>query len=314
MVRRVEMKVSGLLRRFFAGLGYKLLALLIAFLIWAGLLTGRTTYRDIEVVVDVGGVGGDMVISGDVPKTVPVRVRGKGIEVVRLKEADFVVNLRLDNFGPGKHVYKVSNSDIIYRGGRKIEVDSVLGADEFEVEIQKRVAKSVPVRVQFEGSPRPGYYIGLPTVTPARTTFFGPEPVMIGLDYVTVSVDISGAKSAITAFRTVEPPLPGVTVIGVKEVEVKVNVEEGVTRVYRNVPVEVRDVDTVVPGITEPARVTIIVEGAAERLEPIESPVAYIELSGTVGRGDEYPVDVSLSKFISLMEVRPAHVKYVSGE
>ena len=77
MVARFEMRAFGFLRRFFAGLGYKLLALLIAFLIWAGLLTGRTTYRDVEAAVDLGGVRGGMVESGDVPENDPIRGRSK---------------------------------------------------------------------------------------------------------------------------------------------------------------------------------------------------------------------------------------------
>lgn len=314
MVARFEMRAFGFLRRFFAGLGYKLLALLIAFLIWAGLLTGRTTYRDVEAAVDLGGVGGGMVVSGDVPETVAIRVRGKGIEIVRVKDEDFTVSLRLDNYGPGKHVYVVSEHDIIYRGARDVEVDRVLGADEFEIEIQKRVAKSVPVRVQFDGRPRAGYYLGFATVSPAKTTFFGPEPVVNGLDYVTVSVEVSGVKTSVLAIETVEPPLPGLTVIGAKEVEVYVHVEEGVTETYRNVPLEVRDGGKVVPGKTDPGRVTVVLEGAPERLDNIERPGAFIDVAGSAGEEKEYPVDVSIGDYVTLIEVKPAYVKYVSGE
>ncbi|UCE26173.1 MAG: hypothetical protein JSW52_07350 [Candidatus Coatesbacteria bacterium] len=313
MAARFEMRVFGFLRRFFAGLGYKLLALLIAFLIWAGLLTARTTYRDIEAAVDLGGAGG-MVVSGDIPETVAVRVRGKGIEIVRVRDEDFTVSLRLDNYGPGKHVYTISEYDVIYRGDRDVKVDRVLGADEFEIEIQKRVAKSVPVRVQFDGRPRAGYYVGFPTVSPAKTTFFGPEPVINGLDYVTVSVDISGVKTSVLAIEAVEPPLPGLTVIGAKEVEVYVHVEEGLTEVYKNVPIEVREGGKVVPGRTEPGRVTVVLEGARERLDKMENPSAFVDVEGAVGEEKEYPVDVSSDDYVSLIEVKPAYVKYVPGE
>jgi YbbR domain-containing protein len=314
MAIRFEMKVFGLLRRFFTGLGYKLLALLIAFLIWAGLLTGRTTYRDVEATVDLGGVGGGMVVSGDVPETIPIRVRGKGIEVIRMQDEDFNVSLRLDNFGPGRHVYTVSKSDIVYRGSRNIEIDGVLGTDAFEIEIQKRIAKSVPVRVQFEGRPRIGYYLGFSTVTPAKTTFFGPEPVMNSLDYVTVTIDVTGAKNPIKAIRTVEPPLPGVTVIGAREVEVRVNVEEGVAGVYRNVSVEVRDGGKVVPGKTDPPRVTVLLEGAKERLEKIKEPEVFIDIGGSGVEEGEYPVDISVDRYVSLMEIKPGYVDYIPVE
>jgi YbbR domain-containing protein len=314
MAVRFEMKAFGVLRRFFAGLGYKLLALLIAFLIWAGLLTGRTTYKDIEAPVDLGGVGTGMVVSGDIPESIPIRISGKGIEVIRVKEEDFAVNLRLDNFGPGKHVYTVSKDDVLYRGDRNVEVDGILGANEFEIEIQKRIAKSVPVRVQFEGRTRVGYYLGLPTVTPAETTFFGPETVINGLDYVTVTVDVTGIKNPIAAVRPVEPPLPGVTVIGAKEVEVRVNVEEGVMETYNNVPVEVHDGGKVVPGKTDPARVTVSLEGAKDRLDKIKTPEAFIDVSGSAGEEGEYPVDVSVDKRVSLLDVKPAYVRYMTSE
>jgi len=313
MVARFEMRAFGFLRRFFAGLGYKLLALLIAFLIWAGLLTGRTTYRDVEAAVDIGGSGG-MVVSGDVPETVAIRVRGKGIEIIRVKDEDFIVGLRLDNFGPGKHVYTVSEHDVIYRGARDVEVDRVLGADEFEIEIQKRVAKSIPVRVQFDGRPRAGYYLGFPTVSPAKTTLFGPEPVINGLDYITVTVDVSGVKTSVLATIGVEPPLPGLTVIGAKKVEVYVKVEEGVTETYRNVPVEVREGGSVIPGRTDPSRVTVVLEGTKERLDEIETPGPFIDVARSAGEGKEYPVDVSSDDYVSLIEVKPAYVKYVSRE
>lgn len=85
----------GFLRKYiFANAGLKLLALAISFLLWATYTAEPYAEVGFQVPVEFTTMPSQLEISGDVPTTVHIRVRGRSALLRRMIPAD--LNLRLD--------------------------------------------------------------------------------------------------------------------------------------------------------------------------------------------------------------------------
>ena len=77
--------IAAWLRDFFTqNLGYKLVALALALLLWFDVTSDETALIDYPVPLSIAVEGGDMIVTNDVPHQVDVRFSGTGKELLRL--------------------------------------------------------------------------------------------------------------------------------------------------------------------------------------------------------------------------------------
>lgn len=77
--------IAAWLRDFFTqNLGYKLVALALALLLWFDVTSDETALIDYPVPLSIAVEGGDMIVTNDVPHEVDVRFSGTGKELLRL--------------------------------------------------------------------------------------------------------------------------------------------------------------------------------------------------------------------------------------
>lgn len=82
---------SGLRGFFTTNLGYKLIALLLALLLWVDTTTEESTVIDYPVPLLIVIEGRDMIITNDVPNTVDVSFSGTGKDLLRLDRDDLSI-------------------------------------------------------------------------------------------------------------------------------------------------------------------------------------------------------------------------------
>lgn len=83
---------SSPLRDFFTrNLGYKLVALLLALLLWFDVTTDETTIIDYPVPLRIAVEGQDMIVVNDPPDEVEVSFSGSGKELIRLDKDDLLI-------------------------------------------------------------------------------------------------------------------------------------------------------------------------------------------------------------------------------
>lgn len=85
-------EASSAVRGFFTNnLGYKLVALLLAGLLWFDTTTDETTVIDYPVPLLIAVEGRDMIVTNDVPNTVDVSFSGTGKDLLRLDRDDLAI-------------------------------------------------------------------------------------------------------------------------------------------------------------------------------------------------------------------------------
>jgi hypothetical protein len=305
MPHRVEMKLRGLLRRFFGNLGFKVLALLLAVLLWLFIASGREGYREIEAPLEREAVPDGIKVKGLEPAKVSFRVAGKGRDLFGLSASDFKVTVNLAGKDAGVYPITLTTADIIYAGDEDVRVEEILSERTFIVELERPVTKSIPIKADFSGSPRSGFYLGIPEVQPPKATLYGSVTVLDKVRAVSVVVDAEGRDAAFTAQVPIKAPA-GITLVGADEALVTVSVGPGERRTYGDVRVSVRGAGR---GAYElrPAAVSVTLEGEAGRLAALEtlSAEVYPAASG------KYPVRVNVPDYVTLIAVSPGEVEAV---
>jgi len=307
MARRMGMTLRGRLRRLFGNLGLKLLALVLAVAFWFFLASGREASRELDVPVDLQGVPEGMVVNGRLPEYVSIRVAGKGRDLLALRPDEFKVVLNVADREAGVHRLDLAPSDVIYAGGREVAVEEILSERIVMLELERRVTKTVPVKVDFVGSPAADLYLGVPQVDPPTATLYGSFRVLEKVRAVSVAVDADGRDGPFTAEVPIRAPA-GITLVGADEARVTVPVGPGQRRTVTGVPLTARGAG---PGEYRlfPAEVAITLQGEPGRLEALPPPAAYIFPKGP-GR---YAVSVDVPDYVTLVAIAPAEVEAVPG-
>ncbi|MCP4229914.1 MAG: hypothetical protein GY771_07165 [bacterium] len=294
--------------RAFTNFGFKVLAFIIAVLIWAAVISGRPGERVVDIAVTVIAPGAELIIEDYSPDKVAVKITGKRRDLFLMKPDDFYVNLEPGELDTGEHLFTVTPDDVEYGGDLDVEAEEILGDGEVQVNVEKTVLATVPVVVSYNGRPRDGFFLGLPDVSPAKTTIYGPESVVSKIEAMRIEVDVAGRDTGVSAVRALTAPLPGITIVGADEVTVEIDVASGIEKEYNHIPISVMTGDTLIAETTEPRNADVILKGHPKRLGAFTRPEIYIDLDDTPDDEGNYKVRVKAGKQIKVVKTVPLYV------
>ncbi len=207
-------------RLFLNNIGLKLLALAFATALWF-LVVGE---KEVEVgfIVPLGfkGIPSDMVLVGNPPGDVEVRVVGPKAFVNKLSPAQITADIDLSDSREGLNTFRLQPGDI--KMPRGIEVTRIRPSS-VVIWMERLLTLRVPVEVKLEGKPDPGYRVSAVTAEPTFVEVSGINKEIEGLKKVfTVPVSIRGlnySKSEVVyielsdrKFQSIEPDTVVVTV------------------------------------------------------------------------------------------------------
>ena len=188
----------------FENLGLKIASLLLAFLLYAHVVTDQERERVVNVAVAVVGLPDTLTVTGELPQRVQVKVRGKWKDLIRLDLTHPVLSLDLAASGPGPFRTSITGEDVQRRAlsadlARLLTVTEVLEPRSVDLVIEAKDSRYVPVRARLIGQPSPGYRIeGAVRVEPDSVRVQGPTRALQEVDTLyTVPVDITGERERI---------------------------------------------------------------------------------------------------------------------
>jgi YbbR domain-containing protein len=273
------------LQRFLSNLGTVGLSLFLAMIIWIVAVRQENplvidTFGPIPI--EVVNLPGNMVIFGDVPKSLQVTLRATEASWRDLADGKFRAWVDLEGLNTGLHDVPLS----IECSDRSIQILEK-EPDSINIRLELVAEKEFEVRARVADSPPLGYIDRAPTVAPGEAVLRGPAPLVEQVNEVVAEVFLRGAKSSVK--RVVElsarneegDAISGVTITPQRvTVEVPVDQRFG----YKDVSVRASVSGRVAPGhwisniTVEPSTVTLV-----------GSPSVLAELPGYV---ETLPVDV----------------------
>jgi YbbR domain-containing protein len=211
-VRRSKLRtVYGLFTR---DLGWKLLSLAIAVLLWFFVASEPELSTFVTVPVQFKDMPEGVEVASDIVESVYLELRGPSVDL-RALEANrtYAVVLDMSQVGPGERTFAIGPADVRLPRGLRMERAF---PSELRFTFEKRTTAQVPVEVRFT-TPHPGYELAGFQVSPSVLGIVGPESRVNRVKSVaTDSIDLSGVVGAaqfhVNAFvedghvRLVSPP------------------------------------------------------------------------------------------------------------
>jgi hypothetical protein len=207
----------------FDNLGLKLVALLMAVIVYLNVFTDRPATMLVSFPVTFDELADSLSLSGPVPGVVQAELRGTGKQLIRLRLTEPRLRISLAGAGAGRFERAISEEDLPLGSEEGIKVERLVGPATLDLKIERESHRIVPVRAQVEGAPAVGlHWTGETTMSPAVVQVRGPRSAIAGLDTVLLApIRIEGRRDTVRAqvtpatlpdWCTMDPPVVGVTV------------------------------------------------------------------------------------------------------
>jgi YbbR domain-containing protein len=245
----------------FRHLGLKVLAILLASVLWFTVAGEHVVERSLRVPLAVRNLPKNLEIVGDLPESVDVRVRGSAAQLSRLDNGDMVAMLDLTTARTGSRLFHLRADEVTVPYG--IDVAQVLPPT-ISLSLERSVRRIVPIVPPTDGDPAPGFVVGRISAEPSTVLVVGPESHVRDVASATTEpVEINGKSERVRDVVTV-----GVIDSSVRLVEQP----QSATVVIEILPAPV---EREVPGV--PVRSRNLAKGLGQRIVP---PVVRVNIRG----------------------------------
>lgn len=175
---------------FTKNIGWKLLSISLAVLLWYVIVRDPDLATSVNVPVLFKGMPPDMEISSDLPERVQLEVRGPSKQLARDGLATAAVVLDLGSVhGAGDRTYTITRANVSLPNS---VVFTRAIPSQIRLHFEQRISRDVPVRVRISKSPPAGYTVVGEEVIPDKLRVVGPETNVEQVNFVdTDSIDLS---------------------------------------------------------------------------------------------------------------------------
>ncbi len=186
-----------------------------------------------------------VVVRSDQPNAVvSVRAPRQTLDALRMDDVELTLNLA--GLGPG--TWDVPITGVMRQNNARLtSIEPTI----IQVTLERELTRTLPVRLEVQGEPAPGYELGETRIDPALVTLTGPTSVVERVSIAAVTVNMLNSKvsfAGLVTVRLLDSALQ--TVTGVALDASRVNVTVPVTQKvgFRDVAVKVNLVGQAAPG------------------------------------------------------------------
>ena len=181
------------MRWLYTNLGYKLIAVGVAFLLWGVAHSSSSVERGFDVPMVLRGIPDDLVIVDQSSDEVNVRIQGTRAALRNVASVDLEYPVEVSGAKPGVLTVEVDPTPLELPRGARIVSRSPSRVD---LTLARRGGKAVRVRADVAGEPAPGLVVGEVSVEPPRVRITGAQPEVLRLSEVlTETIDVTGATA-----------------------------------------------------------------------------------------------------------------------
>jgi hypothetical protein len=173
----------GLLRSLlFDNLGLKLVALLLAFVVYLHVYTERPATMMLAFPIELTDLADSLAVSGPAPPAVHAELRGTGKSLIRLRVTEPRIKVSLANAERGVFERRLTLDDLPLIATDRLEVTRLAGPTIVRLDVDRRVERDVPVAPRIEAEHAEGATLAFASSDPPRVRVRGPARVIAGLD------------------------------------------------------------------------------------------------------------------------------------
>ncbi len=296
--------LRSILNILFNNIGYKLLAILLAVVVWAIIQGEQIQEVNREILVEIHVPPEYGVRGGDLLRVKAATIRGPQAWLLEVpKRLTAEVFVPREKVG-GEYRVRLSKDDVKNLNER---LELIIHEPNLSLYVDRLMERAVPVHESLRGSPAEGFNVEKVTIEPRNVTVKGIRKDLMELRNIyTEPVDVTG----LNANKTIEARLisPGLGGDALSQEVVKVNLQVGSSRInkrFANIPVEIVGAERRVK--FSPQMVSILVQGVPNVINSLNRSdfKAFMELSKTAPGRYEEAIKVKIPADTVLIETFP---------
>ena len=271
----------------------KAVSLVLSLFVWI-LTTGEIQkVKDLTVPLQYTGVPPGMVLAGEVPDRVSLRVQGPEPILQRITEDQVDAHLDLSHMPAGDQVLTLTPDQFRVSGAEVIKVEPRI----LPVRIVRQAEKEIAVVPRLEGKPPEGFEVIDYRVDPATVVVVGPEDAVREVRRATTgSISVEGLTASQAVLVHPVPEGDAGSPVRLRDPETTVSVRIGVRekrldRVLRDVPIHARG-SAAHKARLHPEVIDVKVAGPASLVNALDrgNILVEVELGALTPREREYRV------------------------
>ncbi len=296
----------------FRQLGLKVLALVLATVLWFTVAGEHVVERSLRVPMEFRNIPAALEIVGNAPDSVDVRLRGSSAVLSRVQPGEIMAVLDLSSARAGSRLFHIRSEEV--RAPFGVEVAQVVPST-LALELEKSARRRVPIVPATEGDPAPGFVIGRISADPATVEIVGPDSrVRQVAEATTEPVSVKDAKSRVRDGVAVGVVDSSVRLSQPQNVNVTVEIWPApVERQVPDVPVRYRNLGQGLRANLSPQLAHVTVRGSSETLADLrgDNIQAFVDLAGLGSGRYNLRVQVQAAERFGVIAIDPAVVSVV---
>ena len=242
----------------FDNLGLKLVALLLAVLVYLNVYTDRPASMVVSFPIVVTDLPESLAVVGLTPQAVAAELRGTGKQLIRLRVSEPPLKVSLAGVDAGRFERALGPEDLPLPAGAQIQVDRMVSPRMLSLTIDHRIRRQVPVAPRANGTPAAGMVAGAGSAYPPVADVLGPRSVVETLDSLLLEpLALSGRRDTVHGVAGVR--LPEGSTVTPSRFEVVIPLEP---EAVRRVTVAIESPRSAAGYAVTPDQVTIVVSGS----------------------------------------------------
>ena len=290
-----------------------ILSVVFSIILWVSISLSNDYYATVNVPLKLVNLPAGYSTATNLPGDISVKLKGKGWKLLGVNlsaKSDYTVsvedsgrvNVNLYNF-LGENQWLSSDIEVID-----------ITPDTLSFYVEKDYMKRVSIIPDLDLKYKPGYGLATPVkIVPDSTTLFGPKSVVRSLKFVFTQRKTIDNLDDITSERVPLEDLPGV-IYKDREVQVKLNVQKIVDKVFDDISVKINDLPLDRDVVLLPNKISVGVKGGIQILGKMSSDLIKAQVNyrdivlDTLG---SIVPKVELPENTELEYIKPERLRYI---
>jgi YbbR domain-containing protein len=271
-----------------------------------------------------------LIVASDLPKTVPVRIKGTGKSLIYFDLKNIsdrnrrYILVNLANLPRGKHEIALDRNKVSLGTVNDVEVVSVNENSGFTISLDREIKKSIPVKLDMDSLPElkisRGYtVVGNPLAQPELLTVSGPEETVSALSSIQIKSFVRNSISDTNRMLTarVDTGMYRFVKIEPNEVNLFFTVEPLTENMLSGIPVQMKNFPRNSNLECKPDSITVTIKGPESKVSKItrKSVIAAVQYKTYLdAEGGEIKPEITLQPDIPGVSITMNPIRIVPRE
>jgi len=295
----------------FENFGFKIVALVMALLLWFHVATEKTYEYTKSFPVKISNIPKGLILSEQAPEEVQVKIRGKGKELLKLLLVDKEkLQIDIGNFKAGESDYTFKPQEIPIPEGLELKVEEILSPKSIKISLDRLMEKKVSISSQIAIRPKEGYLqVGEVSLDPQEVGISGPMGQVKRIDSIQTEKKVMKEATELISDRIgLILPKGHNLKLSFGQVKFSADIQKAMEKEISNVPVETLNLPKGRRVKVEPESIKVVIVGGENVVSQLTKEQIKVSVDcAKVKRGVETKLQplVKLLPTVSLIKTEP---------